>query len=373
MSHDESQFSHSSLSLYRDCGIKYKYDKLTHLVPRSHRIGHDLRFGSAGHEAMAALYSGASIKDVGNAFKLAYPVEQYPDPLPSVSQGKTQENFLAMLWAYINTQWKDDCANWEVLEVERPQVSEGLGQYDHMLVLDLIVRDKMSGEILGVDHKFTGKYLKDIWSKYEFHSQVMMYAEQIRRRFGQCSGFIVNAFSLRNRSKAYTPRRGNEPNPRCGKDTECGNRCNLAPNHLGDCSRSLPAGDWFSFGRMLYTPDANHLAIEQRNVQHTIDKIRHDILYDSFTYNTDMCFAGTPWECQYYPLCKSGYTWPRDEYQITENFKQVCYKQIAGESRCHRDMDHSGDCDEAYDSESSPANIIIIEPEDDPYYMSISE
>lgn len=349
MSHDESLFSHSAQSLYRDCGRKFQLDKLVHLVPRGHRIGHDLRFGSAGHEAMAALYSGAAIKDVGNAFKLAYPVDQYPDPLPSASQGKSQENFLAMLWAYINTQWKEDRENWEVLEVERPQVSEGLGQYDHMLVLDLIVRDKNDGLIYGVDHKFTGKYLKDIWAKYEFHSQIMMYAEQIRRRFGQCAGFVLNAFSLRHRSRAYTPRSG------------------------PDEGVQLPAGDWFSFGRMIYTPDANHLAIERVNVMNTIDKIRHDILYDSFTYNTGMCFAGSQWECQYYGLCSAGYTWLRDRYQIEENFKQVCYKQISGESRCHRDIDHDGDCDEQYDAESSPANIIIVEPEDDPYYMSISD
>lgn len=347
-SHDPSQFSHSALSLYRDCGLKYKYERLIRLVPRGRGVNHDLRYGSAGHEALAALYSGASLKDVGNAFKDAYPLNEYPDPLPTFSQGKSQSNFLAALWAYIKTQWQEDQANWEVLEVEQPQASTGLGEYDHMLVLDLIVRDRRDGQVWGVDHKLTGKYIKDIWNKYEHHSQVLMYVDQIRRRFGNCGGFIVNAFSLKHRSRAYTPRTGPEK------------------------GIQLPAGDWYSFGRMAYCPSRDLLNIEAANVRATVDHLRHDIEQDSFTYNTGMCFAGTQWECPYYTLCRAGYTWPRDQYAIEEYYRHICHRQISGEQRCQMDADHDGECSEYPSPESTPTNIIVM-PQDDPYYMNLIE
>jgi hypothetical protein len=344
--HDPSQYSHSALSLYRDCQLKYRYERLIHLVPRSGGVSHDLRYGQAGHEALALLYSGAPAKDVGYAFMNAYPADEYPATLPSWGQGKTRQNFLNALWAYINTQYQEDLRQWDVLEVERVQSSEGLGEYDHMLVPDLIVRDRQDGLVWLVDHKITGKYLRDLWSQHEMSSQIRMYVDQVRRRFGQVGGFIINGISLRHRSRAYTPRTG------------------------PDRGTQLPAGDWYDFGRMTYLPNEDCLRLERANVRATIDGINHSIATGTWTYNTNRCHGGTMFECPYYQICKPGWSWPRDQYAIEEYYRVVCAKQISGEQRCKLDADHEGDCSERAPVETALSQI-VVEPEDDPYYMNV--
>jgi len=346
--YDASQFSHSAQSLYRDCQLKYKYERIVHLTSRGGQQNHDLRYGSAGHEALALLYSKASLRDVGNAFKDAYPLDQYPDPLPSHAQGKTQSNFLAALWAYIQTQWEEDKENWEVLEVERPQTSEGLGEYDHMLVLDLIVRDRNDGQVWGVDHKITGKYLKDLWGQHEMSSQVRMYVDQIKRRYGSCGGFIINGISLKHRSRAYTPRSG------------------------PDKGTQLPAGDWFDFGRMIYLPNEDCLELERANVRTTIDSIRQSLASNTWTYNTNRCHGGTVFECQFYQVCKPGWSWPRDEELILEYYRQRCARQIKGEERCNLDAGHVEECSSIAPVDGHRDQYVIV-PEDDQYYMSIQD
>lgn len=348
---DAADYSHSAQSLYRECQLKCKYERYVHLVPRGRAKNHDLRFGGAAHEALAALYSGAPLTGPGNVadiFKAAYPLDQYPNPLPAKAQGKSAQNFLNALWKYSQTVFKEDMRNWEILEVERPQVTTELGDYNHMVVLDLIVRDREDGLIWGVDHKMTNLYINDLWSwNAPNSSQVRMYVNQIRTRFGQCGGFIINGISLKHRSKAYTPRTG------------------------PDRGIQLPAGDWYAFGRMTYNPDRNSLAIEQENVRITIDQMRHSLEHDDWSYNTSRCAAGTDRECPYYTACAAGWTWPRDEEMFLEYYRQVCDRQIDGESRCKRDAGHDGDCDEFPPQDEIRSDRAIIEPEDDQYYGSV--
>jgi hypothetical protein len=93
-----ADLSHSAFMSYRDCQLIYRYGRHLGLVPRGAATNHDLLYGSAGHVALAALYSGRTLREVGESFKSAYPADLYPDPLPRNSSGKSQGNFLSALW-----------------------------------------------------------------------------------------------------------------------------------------------------------------------------------------------------------------------------------------------------------------------------------
>jgi len=344
--------SFSSLSQYRNCQLLYKYGNHLGLVPRGAATNHDLLYGSAGHAALAALYNNEPIRAVGETFMNAYPAGLYPDPLPKYGQGKSQANFLAALWRYINDIWRVDCENWEVLSVERPESTEGLGEYDHLLVLDLVVRDKQDGLVWGIDHKITGSYLSDIWPRYELSSQVRMYTADIKRRYGNCGGFIINAISLRHRSKAYTPRTG------------------------ADKGKQLPAGDWFAFGRMVYRPNEECLKLEQANVQATTDAMRDSIQRDVWSYNTARCHIGKDYACPFVTICQPGWSWPQDRESILEYYRQRCGQRIiatgATIGHCELNREHDGECSPNA-PEESPLPQIIVVPENDPYFASIED
>ncbi len=350
---DSPSLSHSALSTYRDCQLRYKYERVLQLTPRGGRPSHALRFGSAGHAALAKLYSGATLREVGESVKGAYPADEYPDPLPRYSPGKSQGNFLDALWGYIKGPWQEDQRNWEVLEVETPQMTDGLGEYDHMLILDLIVRDRQDGLVWGVDHKITSKYINDLWNRYELSSQVRMYTAEIKRRYGNCGGFIINGISLRHRSRAYTPRTG------------------------PDKGVALPAGDWYAFGRMAYRPDASCLELEAANVRATADDIRRSIATDTWSYNTERCGGGTAWECCCYGICKPGWSWPRDRESIIEYYRRRCGRRVmttAGMGHCELAPDHDGDCDPTpIDDDDSSLPTIIVAPEEDEYFQAIED
>ena len=345
-----STLSHSALSLYRDCQLRYRYERQLGLTPRAGHASHDLRYGSAGHIALAALYSGDTLKHVGEAFMSAYPVDEYPSPLPRYASGKSQSNFLSALWKYINDAWSVDREQWEVLEVEVPRTTEGMGEYDHVLVLDLVVRDKQDGLVWGVDHKITGGYLDaKFWARHELSSQVRMYTDDIKRRYGSCGGFIINAISLRNRSRAYTPRTG------------------------PDAGVQLPAGDWFAFGRMTYRPNNDCLALERENLRITADDIARSIATDRWSYNTARCHGGTAWACPYYQICQPGWSWPRDRETIEEYFRQRCGKRISGVNggvdHCERDREHDGDCS----NEPPEAATIMVDAGDSDLFSEVED
>lgn len=349
---NQSSLSFSAMQDYRDCELIYKYGRQLGLQLRGGRTSHDLRYGSAGHVALANLYKGETLRTAGESFMTAYPIDDYPDPLPRFAPGKSQQNFLNALWAYIKGQWQEDQRQWEVLSVELPESTEGLGEYDHALVKDLVVRDREDGLVWGVDHKITGSYLDDrFWSRHELSSQVRMYVDDIKRRYGNCGGFIINAISLRHRERAVTPRKG--------------------PNK----GIRLEAGDWFEFGRMTYRPGRESLELERQNVVTTSDDIRRSIATDTWSYNTARCHGGTDYACPFITICQPGWSWPQNEAQITEYYRQVCGRRIAtemGMGHCALDRDHDGDCDVDNDNESPPP-MIIVAPEDDPYFNAVED
>lgn len=309
-------YSHSALSLYRLCPLRFRYHYEHKLVPLGTANRHDLDFGSAWDAGLNALYApNGSLSLAREAFSAAYPASVYPNPLPKRSQGKTVANGLAALGHYCK-RWRDEDANWEVIEIQERHKAD-----DHDLKLDLVVRDKRDGEVYGVDNKATNQYLSnDYWKYFQPSSQVRTYTDYLTKRFGHCGGFIINAAMFRKREKAYTIRKG-QPN----------------------AGEVLPAGDWSDFARMTFNPNAEALQLERQSSLYWNARIEADKLSGNFGYNDQSCHAYGR-ECEYYKLCEAGYSFPQDEELVLGYYRQQCPK-VLDDGRCQLTWKHDGEHD----------------------------
>lgn len=311
-------FSHSALSTYRACSLKYALHYEYHLEPLEPPSAHDQNYGLAWHEGIAALYSpNGTVRKAQEAFTSAYPESAYPSVLPVRSQGKTFSNGIRALASYA-TRWREEDSFWEVLQVE--QLENMDGAEDRVLRLDLVVRDKRDGQVYGVDTKTTSSYLdNDFWKRFEPDSQVRTYTQHIKNQYGHCGGFYINAATFKHRSKAYTPRTG------------------------PDKGVQQPAGDWHAFARMVFNPNADCLELERDNFAYWTSRIERDRSSGKWGYNTQSCHMYGQ-ECEYFKLCSAGYSWPRDEELIFGYYRQQC-ASVLDTGRCQLDLGHEGEHD----------------------------
>lgn len=308
-------YSHSQLQMYRACGLKYKFHYVDQLVSLQPGSRHDLDFGKAWAEAMKSLRLEGSVYLAQAAFAAAYDPQSYPNPLPVWSQGKSFQNGMNAIAAY-PTHWQEEEQYWEILSVE--ELKEAASSDEWVLRLDLIVRDSRDNQVYGVDDKTTGKYLdQKYWMSFDPDSQIRFYTDYIVRRYGHCGGFYINAASFKHRSKAVTPRSG------------------------PDKGRQLPAGDWFSFARMLFNPNENALQLERDNMTYWTERIQQDRKSGNWGYNDQQCYRGGI-ECEYLKICSAGYQWPQDKELLLSYYRQQCL-EVLQEGRCVLDAGHDGD------------------------------
>jgi hypothetical protein len=313
-----SNYSHSMLSLYRSCPLKFRYRYEEHLTPLQPPSRHDMDYGNAIHKALAVLYAeDGSIKAAQAEFARAYPADRFPDPLPLWSQGKTFDNGLAVIRGYAK-RWHEEDRHWKILHIEDYVKEEG--EDARSVRLDLIVQDLRDEQVWAIDHKVTGQYLDtNYFSRFEPDSQIRTYVDHVKKRFGHCGGFIINAITCKHRSKAYTPRQG--------------------PNK----GVQQPAGDWYDFGRVAYNPNSECLQLETDNTTYWVARIKQDRESGQWGYNTEQCHRGGV-ECEYLKLCAAGYSLPDDEELIFSYYRRQCARVLEA-GRCLLDEGHEGWCD----------------------------
>jgi len=312
-------YSYSQIQKYASCPTLYKFhyeDQLVSLEPSSE---HDLRFGKAGHAALAVLYSkDGTVQLARKAFADTYPASEYPAQLPHWSPGKSFQAGLAAVTAYA-AYWREEDENWEPLHVEEATVDDG--EERRVVRLDLIARDRRDGLVYGWDHKWTGRYLnQDYTAAFDPHSQIRQYVDSIQKRFGECGGFYINAISTRHRQKAYTPRTG------------------------PDKGVQLPAGDWCDFKRICFNPNVDAIEAERASFSGWVRKIEADRASGQWAYNTDYCVRGSM-VCEFHKICSAGYQWPRDRQLIESYYRQQCVRLAADGERCQLEPEHEGDHD----------------------------
>lgn len=289
-----ARYSNSYIQKFAQCPLAshYKYD--LHLTP-SDGESHDLVFGRAFTKGLEALYVEKDLKKAKAVFK---------DHLPTVPAGelaKTVENGIFALDKYVECYNWDQ--NWKVLATENMDATE-----DGFIVkLDLIVEDTRTGNILGVDHKTTKSYLDyKFFSKFDPNAQVTQYIRYIKEKYGNCDGFIINAFRFYHNQRRSAQR---------------------------------DAGPGVEFERQVFQRTPQQIAQEQESKQYWIDRIEEAKRNEIWGMNTSQCFL-----CEYQPACGAGWDWENDSQLILNTFRQVCDKWMPeAESHCNLDLGHEGD------------------------------
>ena len=174
----EISFSNTRLTTFKRCRLKYHWN----YVEKQETVGSAaLRRGSAAHAAMAAYYSGKSVKD---AVAIAW--EEYRP-----TTDKSLERMLALdalLCRYFEWARKNDF--WQVLAVEE-NVEVQCGANKLMGIWDLLV--KKAGHLYIVDHKFQKSHS---FSHLEVDSQVSHYLALARLKGIRVAGLIYNIINL---------------------------------------------------------------------------------------------------------------------------------------------------------------------------------
>lgn len=271
--------SHSFIQKYKDCPLScYLSYEIGLKAKEDVKSQHHLAYGSAGHESLAILYKEGfgAIQKAKEAFDKAYPYQ-----LDEEDMAKTREHWPIVLDAYVK-QYADDQKKWKIISTEEREEFDYAEDNGFVVKLDLVVENIEFGGIYGVDHKIVGgskAYLsQDYWLGFDPNSQVTKYTAFIKQKYGDCSGFIINAIGMGNRSRAY---------------------------------KGEPAGFWHRFGRQMFNRNDTQLEIEQRDTRYWMDRIEESRRTNSWGMNTQGC----RW-CEFRPICGAGWTWPEDRELI---------------------------------------------------------
>jgi hypothetical protein len=309
----KSNYSHSYLQRYRDCPLACYYHNELKLRKREEGgESHHMAFSKAQHEGLRHLYANnyatlangelkALLREAQDIF-----LAHYPTQLNASDLAKTRQGGITALAEYVR-RWKDEDKRYRVLSVESLD-----NQEDGFVVkLDLVVQDIATEQILGMDHKVTGKYLNyDYWAGYEPDSQIVEYERYIQEKFGFCDGFIINAIALR---------------------------------YLQRASKNGPAGLWCNFERQTFNVNGRQMEADLASRRYWIDRIEHSKATGVWGMNTNQCKF-----CEYRDLCKAGWFYPDDAELIDISYRRVCGKWFRVEENaplvpCQLDRDHEGD------------------------------
>lgn len=296
-------YSNSYIQQYKSCPLScfYKYEaKLKKIDDEASE--HHLVYGRAMHAALRLIYLGDSVQSAKTAF-----LEQYVKQLDTLDNAKTRENGVIVLDAYMNT-YIDDMGKWKVVSCEEKEHFEYGGEDSFTVILDLVMENRAYGGIYGFDHKIVGgkkaNLSEDFWYQFEPNSQVNKYCSFIKSKYGDCSGFYINAIGMGYRSRMY---------------------------------KGEPAGFHFRFRRNMFNPTVEQLERENSDTKYWIERIEHSKATSCFGMNTEAC----RW-CEYRTICKSGWKWPEDKELIEITYSTVSTVAPSERKKENNDVKRSG-------------------------------
>lgn len=183
---------YSEKEAFNNCPYKYKLqqDGLTKQVEGSD--AHDKNWGQGIHAGLKAHYDGKGWEEIRAEF-----LREYPESLNSDDLSKTSESGIECLDRYRRYYVGQD-TNWEVLGTEE-EGSVSIGGEDHDLHIDLVARNKQSGDIYLWDHKTTAKSASPTyWKGFELSGQLTRYCVYVKEKYGSCAGAIINNISVKH-------------------------------------------------------------------------------------------------------------------------------------------------------------------------------
>lgn len=284
-----ASYSHSRLQAYKACPLScfFKYEVGLE-KDEDEKSEHHLVYGRAIHEALKLLYLGDTLEASKKKF-----LEVYPKNLDEEDKAKTVEHGPIILERYAE-KWKHEDKRWRVVACEEKDGFQYAEEESFTVVLDLVWENIEHGGIYGVDHKVVGgkkaTLSYDFWNQFEPNSQVTKYASYIRQKYGDCSGFYINAIGCGYRSRAY---------------------------------KGEPAGFWTRFERQMFNRNASQMEREEADTEEWIRRIEDSRARGAWPMNTDACRF-----CQYRPICSAGWTWEHDQELITIQYNVKKRKDV---------------------------------------------
>lgn len=249
---------HSRLSTFQTCPERYRLHyveglrKITEGPLESPR-----EFGRAIHAALAVYYRTGKEPEARAAFLKAYPA-----PLDPADLARTPENGLLLLQDYWG-QYRTVDAGWKVLAVEvHEQVELGMAQLWEVK-MDLVIENEQG--VWGVDHKTTASTFREqYWRQFDPNGQISGYTYYLTKKYGQCSGMIVNGIRMGFRKRAY---------------------------------QGEPAGFYAEFQRQIFNRTGRQLEDWKRNTQAATARLEATTVWEK---NEGACVY-----CEYQELCRS--------------------------------------------------------------------
>ena len=289
------RYSNSYIQSYKTCPLQcYLKNEVSLKKIDEEATEHHLVYGRAMHVALKEIYLGGTVEKAKELFK-----EGYPTQLDLEDKAKTQPNGLIALDEYVK-RWKEEDTKWKVISVEEKETFDYV-EDGFTVVLDLVMENRAYGGIYGFDHKIVGKskatLSADFWNQFDPNSQVTKYVSFIKSKYGDCSGFYINAIGMRWLEKKY-------------KDS--------------------PAGFNIRFGRQMFNRNQAQLDIEHKDTEYWIQRIEQSKQDKLWGMNTESC----RW-CEYRSICAAGWTYEADKELIEINY-QVAPRSEKGDSNAVR-------------------------------------
>lgn len=267
------KIDYSQLQTYITCPRKYcnKY------IKRLRRIKYDERsvdkdFGKCVHKAIKLMHTHHSLQPALDWFKSNF------FGLDG-EKVKTPAHGLILLTEYYNYYQapKNELSdvNLTYLEIETVN-SFKIGNVEYLVKMDGIAKNNAGHWY--VERKTTKSLPYNFFNQFTPNMQISGGCDCIRRKYGQCSGAIIDALSMGYRSKSY---------------------------------KGKPAGFWFKPVREIVNRDKEQLLDFEKNVLEWTARLNDSLFNESFPKNEDACmqFRG----CQFRELCTSC-----DDEQIQE-------------------------------------------------------
>lgn len=143
--------SHSQAEQFNQCEYKFKYATMDKLEPNVR--GEALQTGTNGHAFFEAFFKGIKeYMSIEEATMSGYLAMQEDN-------AKIAVRVMPLVTKWVNNNWRGNLEHvWEVILVEETHRIElrELGQFP--FTMDLIIKDKKTGQHYMVDHKFLGQF-----------------------------------------------------------------------------------------------------------------------------------------------------------------------------------------------------------------------